>query len=74
VAWRRYNFSFVAEEIKVEKWLTGEGEQTNTHANPARRPLSKTGLLADTSRYGPQIQKIKGSTDLKTEDKWGKLM
>jgi hypothetical protein len=74
VARRCYNFSFVAEEIKVEKWLTWEGEERRTEGSPARWPLSKTGLLADTSRYGPQIQKIEGSTDLKTEDKWGKLM
>jgi hypothetical protein len=74
VARWRYNFSFVGEEIQVEKWLTREGEERRTEGNPARWPLSKTGLLADTSRYGPQIQKIEGSIDLKTEDKWGKLM
>jgi hypothetical protein len=74
VARGRYNFSFVTEEIKVEKWLKWEGEERRTEGNPARWPLSKTGLLPDTSRYGPQIQTIEGSTDLKTEDKWRKLM
>jgi hypothetical protein len=74
VARWRYNFSFVAEEIKVEKLLKWEGEERRTEGNPARWPLSETGLLADTSRYGPQIQMIEGSTDPKTEDRWGKLM
>jgi hypothetical protein len=74
MARRHYNFSFVTEETKAEKWLTWDGEERRTEGNPARWPLSKTGLLADTSRYGPQIQKIEGNTDLKTEDKWGKLM
>jgi hypothetical protein len=74
VAQRRYNFPFVAEEIKVEKRLKQEGEERRTEVSPARWPLSKTGLLADTSRYGLQIQKIERNTDLKTEDKWGKLM
>jgi hypothetical protein len=69
VAQWRYKFSFVAEEIKVEKWLTWEGEERRTEGNPARWPLSKTGLLADTSRYGPQIPKNNGWTDLSTEEK-----
>jgi hypothetical protein len=67
-------FIFVAEAIKVEKWLTWEGEVRRTEGNPARWPVSKTGLLADTSRNGPQIQKVERNTDLKTKDKWGKLM
>jgi hypothetical protein len=62
------------EEIKVEKWVTMEGEERMTEGNLARWPLSKTGLLADTSRYGPQIQKIKGGPDPKTKDKWRKPM
>jgi hypothetical protein len=74
VAQLRYNLSFVAEEIKVEKWVTMEGEERRTEGNPARWPVSKTGLLADMSRYGPQIQKNKGGTDLKTEDKLRKPM
>jgi hypothetical protein len=74
VAQRRYDLSLVAEEIKVEKWVTMEGEERRTEGNPARWPLRKTGLLADTSRYGPQIQKNIGGTDLITEDKWGKPM
>jgi hypothetical protein len=74
VARWRYNLPFVVKETKSEKWLTMEGEERRTEGNPARWPLSKTGLLADTSRYGPQIQKNKGGTDLKTEDKWGKPM
>jgi hypothetical protein len=74
VAQRRYNLSFVAEEIKAEKCVTMEGEERRTEGNPARWPLSKTGLLADTSQYGPQIQKNKGRTDLKTEDKLRKPM
>jgi hypothetical protein len=72
VAGQYYNLSFVVEEIKAEKWFKMEGEERRTEGNPARWPLSKTGLLADTSRYGPQIQKNKGGTDLITEDKWGK--
>jgi hypothetical protein len=63
VAWQRYNLSFVVEEIKAEKWLKMEGEERRTEGNPAWWPLSKTGLLADKSRYGPQIQKKKGRTD-----------
>jgi hypothetical protein len=39
------------------------GEEWRKEGNPARWPLSKTGLLADTSRYGPQIQKKNGRTD-----------
>jgi hypothetical protein len=74
VAWWRYNFSFVADDIKVEKWVTWEGEERRIEGNLARWPLSRTGLLADTSRYGPQIQKIEGGTDPKTEDKWRKPM
>jgi hypothetical protein len=74
VARRRYNLSFVVQEIKAEKWLTMEGEERRTEGNPARWPLSKTGLLADTSRYGPQIQKKNGRTDPITEDKWRKQM
>jgi hypothetical protein len=74
VAQQRYNLSFVAEEIKAEKWVTMEGEERRTEGNPARWPLSKTGLFADTSRYGPQIQKIKGGIDPKTKDKWRKPM
>jgi hypothetical protein len=83
VAWRREvrpvvpewaNLSFVVEEIKAEKWLKMEGEERRTEGNLVRWPLSKTGLLANTSRYGPHIQKDKGGTDLITEDKWGKPM
>jgi hypothetical protein len=74
VARQHYNLSFVAEEIKAEKWVTMEGEEMRTEGNPARWPLSKTGLLADMLRYGPQIQKNKGGTDLKNEDKWRKPM
>jgi hypothetical protein len=74
VARWRYNFSFVAEEIKVEKLLKWEGEERRIEGNPAWWPLSKTGLLADTSRYGPQIQTIEVITGPKTEDRWGKLM
>jgi hypothetical protein len=74
VARRCYNFPFVAEEIKMEQWLKWEGEGRRTEGSPAQWPLSKTGLLADTSRYGPQIQKIERNTDLKTEDMWRKLM
>jgi hypothetical protein len=50
------------------------GEERRKEGNPARWPLSKTGLLADTSRYGPQIQKKNGSTDPITEDQWRKPM
>jgi hypothetical protein len=39
------------------------GEERRKEGNPARWPLSKTGLLADTSRYGPQIQTKNGRTD-----------
>jgi hypothetical protein len=39
------------------------GEDRRKEGNPARWPLSKTGLLADTSRYGLQIQKKNGRTD-----------
>jgi hypothetical protein len=74
VARQRYNLSFVVEEIKAEKWVTMEGEERRTEGNLARWPLSKTGLLADTARYGPQIEKIKGGTDPNTEDKWRKPM
>jgi hypothetical protein len=62
-AQRRYNLSFVAEEIKAEKWIPMEGEERRTEGNPARGPLSKTGLLADTSRYGLQIQNNNQRTD-----------
>jgi hypothetical protein len=48
------------------------GEERRIEVNPVWWPLSKTGLLADTSRYGLQIQKIKGGIDLKTKDKWRK--
>jgi hypothetical protein len=50
------------------------GEERRKEGNPARWPLSKTGLLADTSRYGPQIQKKNGRTDPITEDQWRKPM
>jgi hypothetical protein len=50
------------------------GAERRKEGNPARWPLSKTGLLADTSRYGPQIQKKNGRTDPTTEDKWRKPM
>jgi LAS superfamily LD-carboxypeptidase LdcB len=50
------------------------GEERRKEGNPARWPLSKTGLLADMSRYRPQIQKKNGGTDPTTEDKWGKPM
>jgi hypothetical protein len=72
VARRWYNISFVVEEITAEKWVTMDGEERRTEGSLSWWPLSKTGLLADTSRYGPQIQKIKGGTDPKTEDKWRK--
>jgi hypothetical protein len=36
VARRCYNFPFVAEEIKVEKWLKWEGEERRTEGSPAR--------------------------------------
>jgi hypothetical protein len=74
VAWRHYNLCFVVEEIKVEKWVTMEGEERRIEGNLAWWPLSKTRLLADMSQYGLQIQKNKGGTDLKTEDKWRKPM
>jgi hypothetical protein len=74
VARRHYNLSFVAEEIKAEKWVTMDEEERRTEGNPARWLVSKTGLLADTSRYGPQMQKNKEGTDIKTEDKWRKPM
>jgi hypothetical protein len=50
------------------------GEERRKEGNPAQWPLSKTGLLADTSRYGPQIQKKNRGTDPTTKDKWGKPM
>jgi hypothetical protein len=74
VAQWRYNFSFVVEEIKAEKWVTREGEERRTEGNPARWPLSNTGLLADTSRYGLQIEKKNMRTDPITKDKWRKPM
>jgi hypothetical protein len=40
-----------------------EGEERKTEGNTALWPQSKTGLLADTSRYGPQIQKKNGRTE-----------
>jgi hypothetical protein len=63
VARQCYNLSFVAEEIKAEKWVTMEGEERRTEGSLARWPLSRTGLLADTPRYGPQIQKKHGRTE-----------
>jgi hypothetical protein len=36
VAWQYYNLSFVAEEIKAEKWFKMEGEERRTEGNPAR--------------------------------------
>jgi hypothetical protein len=50
------------------------GEERRKEGNPARWPLNKTGLLADTSRYGPQMQKKNGRTDPISEDKWRKPM
>jgi hypothetical protein len=69
---------FISFDLLLHRGNTGGlkeenkgGEERRKEGNPAWWPLSKTGLLADTSRYGPQIQKKDGGTDPTTEDKWG---
>jgi hypothetical protein len=64
-SWRKYRWS--KEENKGREERRKEG-------NPARWPLSNTGLLADMSWSGPQIQKKNGRTNPITEDKWRKAM
>jgi hypothetical protein len=63
MGWWYYNISFVMEEIKVEKWVTMEGEERRIEGSLPWWPLSKTGLLADMSRYGPWILKKNGQID-----------
>jgi hypothetical protein len=58
---RRGNTGGLKEENK-------DGEERRKEGNLVRWPLSKTGLLADMSQYGPQIQKKNGGTDSITED------
>jgi hypothetical protein len=70
---------FISFDLLLHRGNTGSlkqenkgGEERRKEGNPVRWPLSKTGLLADTLRYGPQIQKKNGGTDPTTEDKWRK--